>query len=146
QLTGGVAGEREQRVLRRHALAVVAPGGAPDAAPLEGHLDVARTRGERLLHELPLHRGRAVGHPSRGDLPLHDRGEYGDLPHATRSAQRMKRGSFPATQVSISARRSSKPGRPMRPKVNAFVSWMAGCPNGSMPASHPVAIVAISSR
>ena len=146
ELAGRVPRERQQRVLGRHALAVVAHRDALDPAAPQRHLDVPRAGVERVLDQLLHHRGGAFDHLSCGDLPLHDRGEYGDLPHASVPAQRMKRGSFPATQPSISARRASKPGRPMRPNVNSFASSIAGWPNGSTPASHPVATVAISSR
>src|SRR5262249_60986877 len=145
-LAGGVAREGQQRVLGRHALAIVAPRDAFDPAAAKRHLDVTRPGVERILDQLLHHRRGALDHLASGDLPLYHRGEYGDLPHGLVPAQRMKRGSFPATQVSISSRRASNPGRPMSPKVSSFASSIAGWPNGSTPASHPVATVAISSR
>jgi hypothetical protein len=84
ELARPVPRECQQGVVGVHALAVVAHRDAVDAAAAQADLDVARAGVERVLHQLLHHRRGTLDHLAGGDLSLYDRGEYGDLPHATR--------------------------------------------------------------
>src|SRR5262249_25408581 len=95
QLAGRVTGEGEQRVVRREPAAVVAHRDPLDAALDEADVHVARAGIEGVLNELLHHRRRTLDHLARGDLPLHARGEYGDLPHAFRSGSENEAGILP---------------------------------------------------
>ena len=68
QLRGGVALEREVRLLRRHPGAVVADGDEPETAALDLDLDASRAGVERVLHQLLDHRRRPLDHLAGGDL------------------------------------------------------------------------------
>ncbi len=81
ELAGRVAREGDQRVLRRHALAVVAHRDQVEPARGEAHLHVARARVERVLDQLLHYRGRPLDHLASRDLPLHRRREDRDLAH-----------------------------------------------------------------
>ena len=67
-LAGGVAVQREDRVLPSHAGAVVAHRDERLAALLQLDPHVARAGVERVLHQLLDHRGGPLHHLARGDL------------------------------------------------------------------------------
>ena len=73
--------ERDQRVVRRHALPVVAHGDQLEPAGREPYLDVLGARVERVLDQLLHDRGRPLDHLAGGDLSLHRRRQDRDLPH-----------------------------------------------------------------
>jgi hypothetical protein len=58
----------ERQLVAGDAGAVVGHPDAPDAAPLEIHVDLGRARVERVLEELLQRRGRALDDLARGDL------------------------------------------------------------------------------
>ncbi len=68
ELAGRVPLERQQRVVLRHAAAVVLDADERAAAGEELDLDTRGAGVERVLHQLLDHRGRALDDLARGDL------------------------------------------------------------------------------
>jgi hypothetical protein len=78
QLAGGVAVEREHRVLPSHAGPVVAHQHQGLAALLQLHPHVPGAGIQGVLHQLLHHRGGTLDDLARGDLIGHGVREYGD--------------------------------------------------------------------
>ncbi|PYO30875.1 MAG: hypothetical protein DMD51_06105 [Gemmatimonadetes bacterium] len=78
-LAGGVARQRQLRVLATHPFAVVAHPDERLAAVLDRHPNRARPRVERVLDELLDDRGRPLDHLACRDLVCDSGGQNGDL-------------------------------------------------------------------
>jgi hypothetical protein len=67
-LAGGVAVQRQERVLPAHPVAVVGDADLRLAAVADDHVDARGGGVQRVLHQLLHHRRRPLHHLARGDL------------------------------------------------------------------------------
>ena len=90
QLRRRVALERQVRLVRRHARAVVADADEPEPAALDLDLDAARAGVERVLDQLLDHRGGPLDHLAGGDLIGQLGRQHADARHEKRLARKLE--------------------------------------------------------
>ena len=97
QLRGGVALQRQQRVLALHAAAVVGHPDEGEPALLHVHGDGGRARVEGVLDQLLHDGGRALDHLARGDLVDEPGREDLDARHGAVGSTEIRRARPPRT-------------------------------------------------